>query len=481
MDVTMIAYIPEAAPPAQTQKPAGGNVALSGEESGGFAAVFAGLATETFKGGGEQKTADDRPGDMPGTSPGMLAGMMPGMWSFVPLMPPVMNAGQAQPAEGTGAIAPLTAAGPQAITQLDAARGQTLPDAQAALPMTADADLVSQMSGQNGQGGQTAPLPPTADAALTPAPPDKQLAQAANPTADADAAMPAFPVTKVTVAAPPPVTAPARQTVDCLPQQQAPLPAPPQAVATAAKPQQAATTGRQAEETPKGETVATVPAAAATATPVTGASAAGELDVAGDGETALTTADDTAPAPPRQAPAETATATGFAALVEQQANPADRVAADTAQTAQRPAGPDPNNVAGQIVDHARLITRAENNEMVIKLKPEHLGELTLKIAVENGTVRATFHTPNAEVRSAIEASLPQLRHDMANQGLKVDYVGVYASLDHFFANDQRHAPQQQQLNTVRRPSGEEPYTATAAAIAALPNTPTSSGGIDYRV
>jgi hypothetical protein len=51
----------------------------------------------------------------------MLAGMMPGMWSFVPLMPPVMNAGQAQPAEGTGAIAPLTAAGPQAITQLDAA------------------------------------------------------------------------------------------------------------------------------------------------------------------------------------------------------------------------------------------------------------------------------------------------------------------------------------------------------------------------
>jgi flagellar hook-length control protein FliK len=330
--------------------------------------------------------------------------------------------------------------------------------------MTADADLVSQMSGQNGQGGQTAPLPPTADAALTPAPPDKQLAQAANPTADADAAMPAFPVTKVTVAAPPPVTAPARQTVDCLPQQQAPLPAPPQAVATAAKPQQAATTGRQAEETPKGETVATVPAAAATATPVTGASAAGELDVAGDGETALTTADDTAPAPPRQAPAETATATGFAALVEQQANPADRVAADTAQTAQRPAGPDPNNVAGQIVDHARLITRAENNEMVIKLKPEHLGELTLKIAVENGTVRATFHTPNAEVRSAIEASLPQLRHDMANQGLKVDYVGVYASLDHFFANDQRHAPHAAQLTRVRRPSGEETYTERPAAI-----------------
>jgi flagellar hook-length control protein FliK len=81
--------------------------------------------------------------------------------------------------------------------------------------------------------------------------------------------------------------------------------------------------------------------------------------------------------------------------------------------------------------------------MVIRLKPEHLGELTLKIAVDSGVVSATFHTSNAEVRAAIEASLPQLRQDMANQGLKVDNVGVYASLDHFFANDQRHAPQQQ--------------------------------------
>jgi flagellar hook-length control protein FliK len=200
----------------------------------------------------------------------------------------------------------------------------------------------------------------------------------------------------------------------------------------------------------------------------------------GDDDAALTADNPTPDAPQQPAASATATPTAFAALVDQKLAPATATAAEATPTAQQPAGPDPYNVAGQIVDNARLITRAANSEMVIKLKPEHLGELTLKIAVDNGTVSATFHTASAEVRSAIEASLPQLRQDMASQGLKVDYVGVYASLDHFFANDQRHAPQQQQVPTARRQGGDESYTDAVAAAAGLPDSRTA-GGIDYRV
>lgn len=94
-----------------------------------------------------------------------------------------------------------------------------------------------------------------------------------------------------------------------------------------------------------------------------------------------------------------------------------------------PAPKDDFNITQQIIDQAKLIKRAENTEMVIKLNPEHLGELTLKVAVtSNGSVSASFHSDNVQVRTIIENSLVQLRSDLNQQGLKVDHVEVYAGL-----------------------------------------------------
>ena len=87
------------------------------------------------------------------------------------------------------------------------------------------------------------------------------------------------------------------------------------------------------------------------------------------------------------------------------------------------------DVPAQIVRQARLIRTAENTEMVIKLNPEHLGELTLKVSVSaNGAVNASFHSDNAQVRTIIENSLVQLRQELSNVGLKVEHVDVYAGL-----------------------------------------------------
>ena len=67
--------------------------------------------------------------------------------------------------------------------------------------------------------------------------------------------------------------------------------------------------------------------------------------------------------------------------------------------------------------------------MIIRLKPEHLGELTLRVAVgSDGAVQASFHSDNAHVRSVIENSLVQLRQELNTQGIKVDRVGVYTGL-----------------------------------------------------
>ena len=87
------------------------------------------------------------------------------------------------------------------------------------------------------------------------------------------------------------------------------------------------------------------------------------------------------------------------------------------------------NITTQIVEHARMIRNAENTEMVIHLKPEHLGELTLRVtATTNGSVNVTFHSENAQVRAMIENTIVQLKNELSNQGLKVDNVQVSAHL-----------------------------------------------------
>ena len=102
-------------------------------------------------------------------------------------------------------------------------------------------------------------------------------------------------------------------------------------------------------------------------------------------------------------------------------------AAPAAEVPQRPQTD--YEIPRQIVEQARLLRTLNDTQMIIRLKPEHLGELTLRVAVgSDGAVQASFHSDNAHVRSVIENSLVQLRQELNTQGIKVDRVGVYTGL-----------------------------------------------------
>ena len=128
--------------------------------------------------------------------------------------------------------------------------------------------------------------------------------------------------------------------------------------------------------------------------------------------------------------------------------------------------------------------------MVIKLNPEHLGELTLKVSVsQSGAVNASFHSENAQVRTIIENSLVQLRQELNNQGIKVDGVEVYAGL----ADGQLPQDQGQQSWQNNQQSGAakirnvqldaDGYAETdevlSAALQSKENT--AMEGVDYRI
>jgi flagellar hook-length control protein FliK len=515
MDVALMQFVAEAQAAAPA-KGAGKPAASQGKDGGEFGAMFAGLVAAGQPQSGEAKKPDAETQAAGEPAPGLA----PGMWNVAALLAQLpLTAAAGQPAlsqaaqDTTGAITPLTAAAGQT-----AQATQTLPQPQFTAPATSGAGQQTLPEATTQPAVQTAttqtPMPPQQAPAVNasqpqPARPEMQVMPATTP-----AATPAPAPTTEAQAAPVPAAAAPAPTTEA---QAAPVPAATAIPAPAEQPAAAATgqeTATQQQVKPTVISQAAITAAiaggqrqpekpAAAQAPVTAVeteaqpriaspaaatmtvAAGGETQAAGDDSSSFT-AEIFPPAAQNAAPPpETATANQmFAAFVDQAAGRTNAAESTFAAAGNETAAPaqDPHNVAGQIVDHASLITRAENSEMVIKLNPEHLGELTLKIVVDSGAVSATFHTSNSEVRAAIEASLPQLRQDMANQGLKVDNVGVYTSLDHFFANDQRHAPQQQMPQTARRTGGDEAFADTVATVAAIGAQTAGGGtGIDYRI
>ncbi len=162
-----------------------------------------------------------------------------------------------------------------------------------------------------------------------------------------------------------------------------------------------------------------------------------------------------------------------------------------AQEAQRPQ-PD-YEIPRQIVEQARLMRTLTDTQMVIRLRPEHLGELTLRVAVgADGAVQASFHSDNAHVRNVIENSLVQLRQELNNQGLKVDRVGVYTGLADGQMPQGQGQEAWQQSNSHRgetqyyRRGDADDYLDEAEGLspaAAQANIDGSVGtdGVDYRV
>lgn len=157
------------------------------------------------------------------------------------------------------------------------------------------------------------------------------------------------------------------------------------------------------------------------------------------------------------------------------------------------------DIPRQIVDQARFIQRGQDSTMVIKLNPEHLGEITLRVSVTgSGAVNASFHSDNAAVRGIIENTMAQLKQELQAQGLKVENVGVYAGLS------DGQLPQSQDQQSLYRQMAQgnggdnasgnrtgdgEPGVSVAEGAAALEGTTASAAGadasttdgVDYRV
>ena len=138
------------------------------------------------------------------------------------------------------------------------------------------------------------------------------------------------------------------------------------------------------------------------------------------------------------------------------------------------------DIPNQIIQQTKVIKGIEDTQMVIKLKPEHLGELTLKFVLDKGAVSASFHSDNQQVRNIIESSLVQLKQELADQGIKISHMGVYAGLGDLLSNGQQEQRQSQQAKTKNRKADVTDFEDEVDKITNIKGV-LSEDGVDYRI
>jgi hypothetical protein len=156
------------------------------------------------------------------------------------------------------------------------------------------------------------------------------------------------------------------------------------------------------------------------------------------------------------AAAADATSTGAAAALDSGGGTVALAAAPTVapgSVADASAG---GAISDQVAGHLVRLVSSGSSDMVMRLHPPELGDLTIRVAVSGHDVSAWFTSPQPEVQNAISAAMGQLQTDLGNAGYNLNgaWVGADAS-----------GAQQQ---GAQAPTPPPPRTPDAAASLALP-------------
>ncbi len=89
---------------------------------------------------------------------------------------------------------------------------------------------------------------------------------------------------------------------------------------------------------------------------------------------------------------------------------------------------DTENVLKQIAESMKVeLQNGLENEVRITLRPQHLGDVTLKILTDNGIITAQFEAESQRVKEIIESNFNMLKESLEEQGLEVSHLEVNVS------------------------------------------------------
>ncbi len=97
--------------------------------------------------------------------------------------------------------------------------------------------------------------------------------------------------------------------------------------------------------------------------------------------------------------------------------------------------PDPAQIAQGIVKQVNLMTQEGKTVVNMKLQPEDLGTVVLKVASQDGKISAEFNVKTPDARAFLETSIPQMRQSLETNGVSLAHLSV--SLSTGDSNDNR--------------------------------------------
>lgn len=96
-----------------------------------------------------------------------------------------------------------------------------------------------------------------------------------------------------------------------------------------------------------------------------------------------------------------------------------------------------DEIIKQVLDKGKAVVDENKSEIRIKLKPEVLGEVLLKVEVEKGVVVAKAIVDNYRVKELLETNIYQLKEGLEKQGLDIKTFEVQVGTNSNFENEKR--------------------------------------------
>lgn len=100
------------------------------------------------------------------------------------------------------------------------------------------------------------------------------------------------------------------------------------------------------------------------------------------------------------------------------------VAAPATMMAAAPSSQDEAENVQELIKQAQIVLKRGGGEMKLEMKPEGLGQVHLRVAVENGQVNVQMLTENDAAKKLIEKGLHELKASLSAQQLQVDNLKV---------------------------------------------------------
>lgn len=137
----------------------------------------------------------------------------------------------------------------------------------------------------------------------------------------------------------------------------------------------------------------------------------------------------------------------------------------------------------QLLERMQVMKNGKESQLRIKLSPENLGQLDIRLSTVDGKVTAQIATSTAAAKEMIEGQLHQLRQTFVQQGIQLDKVEVVQQSTQSLLQDQQSQQQGQrqfgQGNRREKQSGQ--YEVEENPVVTHEHEKEETIGINYSV